>query len=104
MGKEKSKTDRTKTKKEKSLKTSSKDSDESIVSLLKIIHTDIKVMKSDLKDNNVQITSINSKITVIENDNSRTESETKLSFEAIRYDMGKMDSSVTSKVINELDP
>merc|ERR1711954_34015 len=85
-------------------KTSSEDSDESIASLLKIIHANIKVAKSDLKENTVQITSINSKITAIENDNARVESETNLKFEAIRYDMGMMESSVTSKVINELDP
>merc|ERR1711954_389393 len=101
--KEKAKTELTKTKKEKNSKTSSEDSDESIASLLKIIHADIKVMKSDLKENTVQITSMNSKITAIENDNAIVESETNLKFQAIRYDMGMMESSVTSKVMNELD-
>merc|ERR1711954_498691 len=85
-------------------KTSSEDSDESIASLLKIIHADIKGMKSDLKENTVQITSINTKFTAIENNKARIESETNLKFEAIRYDMGQMESSGTSKVINELDP
>merc|ERR1712081_132185 len=64
----------------------------------------VQVMKADLKVNNQQITTINSKITDIEKDNARTESESKLAFQAIRYDMGQIETAVTSKVINELDP
>ena len=61
-------------------------------------------MKSDLKENNSQISASNSKVTAIEKDNARVESENNLKFESIRYDMRLMETSVTAKVINELDP
>merc|ERR1711954_445577 len=102
--KEKTKTERSKPKRDKPLKTNSEDSDESIASMLKKIHADITVMKTDLKDNSSQISSINSKVTAIEQDNLRVESENNLKFESIRYDMRLMETSVTAKVINELDP
>merc|ERR1711954_411995 len=102
--KEKAKIERSNLEKDKATKTPPEEDDESIASLLKIIHTDIKVMKSDLKVNNQQISTINSKITAIKNDNARTEGESKLAFQAIRYYMGRIETAVTSKVINELDP
>merc|ERR1712112_332222 len=61
-------------------------------------------MKSDLKENNSQISAINSKVTAIEKDNARVECKNNLKFESIRYDMRLMETSVTAKVINELDP
>merc|ERR1712082_433415 len=67
-------------------------------------HADITVMKTDLKGNSSQISSINSKVTAIERDNLRVESENNLKFESIRYDMRLMETSVTAKVVNELDP
>merc|ERR1711954_183608 len=88
--KEKAKIEKAKQKKEKAMKTPPEEDDESIAALLKIIHADVKVMKADLKVNNQQITTINSKITDIKKDNARTESESKLAFQAIRYDMGQI--------------
>merc|ERR1711954_253075 len=96
--------DKFKLKREKRAKTPPEESEDSIASLLKVIHADIRDMKADLKESNLQIHTMNCKITTIERVNARTESETKLSFQAIRYDMGRMETSVTSKVINELDP
>ena len=92
------------TQREKTSKTQSEDSDESVASLLKRIHANITIMKSDLKDNSSQISSINTKVTAIEKDNARVEAETNLKFENIRYDMRLMETAVTAKVINELDP
>merc|ERR1711954_165924 len=57
-----------------------------------------------LKDNSSQISSINSKVTAMEKDNARVESENNLKFESIRYDMRLMETAVTAKVINELYP
>merc|ERR1711954_172007 len=102
--KEKNKIERSKPKLEKTTKTQSDDSDESVASLLKRIHADITIMKSDLKDNSSQISSINTKVTAMEKDNARVECETNLKFENIRYDMRLMETAVTAKVINELDP
>merc|ERR1711954_173570 len=102
--KEKTKSDRSKLKRDKPSKNNSEDSDESIASMLKKIHADITVMKTDLKENSSQISSINSKVTAIEKDNARVESENNLKFESIRYDMILMETSVTAKVINQLDP
>merc|ERR1711954_174463 len=102
--KEKTKMERNKPKRDKTSKNQSEDSDESMASLLKRIHADITIMKSDLKENNSQISSINTKVTAIERDNARVESENNLKFESIRYDMRLMETSVTAKVINELDP
>merc|ERR1711954_342936 len=101
---EKSKTDKAKTKREKKSKTPSEDSNNSIASLLKIMHADIKVIKADLKENNLQITTMNAKISAIESENARTTSETNLKIEAIRVDMGNIKTSVTNKVINVIDP
>merc|ERR1711954_606947 len=95
----KSKTDKSKIKRETKSKTPSEELDDSIASLLKIIHADIKVMKEDLKENNQQINSMNSKISANESENARTVSETNLQFQAIRYEMGNIESSVTNKVI-----
>merc|ERR1711954_607541 len=100
--KEKSKIERNKPKREKTSKTPSEDSDESVASLLKKIHADITIMKTDLKENTSQIASINTKVTAIERDNARVEAETNLKFENIRYDMRLMETSVTAKVVNEL--
>merc|ERR1712081_31633 len=102
--KEKNKIERTKPKREKSSKTPSEDSDDQVASLLKKIHADITIMKTDLKENSSQIASINTKVTAIERDNARVEAETNLKFENIRYDMRLMETSVTAKVVNELDP
>merc|ERR1711954_147076 len=102
--KEKTKAERSKPKRDKPLKTNSEDSDESIASMLKKIHADITVMKTDLKVNSSQISSINDKVTAIERDNLRVESENNLKFKSIRYDMRLMEMSVTAKVVNELDP
>merc|ERR1711954_16504 len=102
--KEKTKMERSKPKRDKTSKNNSEDSDESIASMLKKIHADITVMKTDLKENSSQISSINSKVTAIERDNARVESENSLKFESIRYNMRLMETSVTAKVINELDP
>merc|ERR1711954_434043 len=68
--KEKNKNKRSKPKREKTSKTQSEDSDESVASLLKRIHADITIMKSDLKENTSQIASINKKVTAIEKDNA----------------------------------
>merc|ERR1711954_82954 len=102
--KEKNKIERSKPKHEKTSKTQSEDSDESVASLLKKIHADITIMKTDLKENSSQISSINTKVTAIEKDNARVEAESNLKFETIRYDMRLMETSVTAKVVNELDP
>merc|ERR1711954_508303 len=102
--KEKNKIERSKPKCEKTSKTQSEDSDESVALLLKRIHADITIMKTDLKESSSQISSINTKVTAIERDNARVEAETNLKFENIRYDMRLMETSVTAKVVNELDP
>ena len=90
-------------KREKKPKTPSEESDNSIASLLKIIHADIKVMKEDLKENNQQINTMNSKISAIESENARTVSETNLQFQAIRYEMGNIESSVSNEQSHKLD-
>merc|ERR1711954_418758 len=88
----------------KKLKTPPEDSDDSITSLLKVIHADIKVMKGDLKESNQKINDMKSKINKMESKSTRTEQENLRQFQAIKHDMGNLETSVTTKVINFIDP
>merc|ERR1712081_39510 len=100
---DKSKIEKGRNKREKKPKTDS-ESNESLASLIKSMHADVKVMKNDLKETSQQMLNINAKISTIENDNARNTSETNLKIKAIRCDMGNIENSVTNKVIQEFDP
>ena len=95
--------ERLKLKKEKKPKIP-EESDQSIASLLKTISADIKTIKSDLQDNNQKIDSINSKINELEVNTEKAERSNKHQFEVINSNVARLETSVTDKVIETIDP
>merc|ERR1712112_166221 len=78
--------------------------DESITSLLKSISADIKTMKVDLKQSNQKIDSVNDKIKDIEVNAEKAAKTNKLQFEMINGKVARMETSITDKVIEKIDP
>merc|ERR1712112_462379 len=78
--------------------------DESIASLLKRISADIKTMKGDLKVNNQKIDTVNDKIHDIEVNAEKTAKANKLQFEMINGKVARMETNITDRVIEKIDP
>merc|ERR1711954_57202 len=93
-----------KTKRELKSKANQDDDENSVASLLKKISADISTMKSDLKENNHKIDSINDKIQDIENNAEKTAKSNKLQFELINGKVARLETNITDKVIEKLDP
>merc|ERR1711954_501951 len=78
--------------------------DESIASLLKRISKDINTMKGDLKVNNQKIDSVNDKIHDIEVNAEKTAKANKLQFKMINGKVARMETNITDRVIEKIDP
>merc|ERR1711954_528700 len=68
------------------------------------IHSDIKDMKSDMRNNNAKIDDLNMKMGQLESKSKVNEEENLRNFEAVRKDMAQLEETATSKVIMQLDP
>merc|ERR1712081_128714 len=89
-------------KKEK--KPKNEDEDGSISNLLKTINANILAMKSDLKTNSEKIDGINDRICDIEVKADKSEKENQRRFDAINANVERIETNVTDKVINIVDP
>merc|ERR1711954_565529 len=78
--------------------------EESIASLLKRISQDINTMKGDLKQNNQKIDSVNDKITDIEANAEKTAKANKLQFEMMNGKIARIETNITDRVIEKIDP
>merc|ERR1712081_166213 len=93
-----------KIKRDKKPKNKPDDDEDSIASLLKRISADISTMKLDLKENNQKIDSVNDKIKDIEANAEKATKANKLQFEMINGKVARMETSITDKVIEKIDP
>merc|ERR1711954_23137 len=64
----------------------------------------ISTMKGDLKVNNQKIDSVNDKINNIEINAEKTAKANKLQFEMINGKVARMETNITDKVIEKIDP
>merc|ERR1711954_619712 len=96
--------DKLKTKRDLKPKVSQDEEDDSIASLLKRISADIRTMKSDLKVNNQKIDSVNDKIGELESNAEKTAKTNKLQFELINGKVARLETNITDKVIEKIDP
>merc|ERR1711954_545448 len=96
--------EKSKLKRDKKPRIVPEESDDSIASLLKTISADIKSMKTDLKDNNQKIDSINSKIIDLEVNAERAERLNKNQFDVINSNVAHLETTVTDRVIETIDP
>merc|ERR1711954_524654 len=78
--------------------------DSSIESLLKSINANIESMKADLKENNKKIGSVNDKIQDLEVNAEKTAKSNKLQFEMMNGKIARIETNVTDKVIEKIDP
>merc|ERR1711954_66877 len=93
-----------KTKRDQKPKASQEEDDDSIASLLKRISADIGTMKVDLKESNQKIDSVNDKISEIESNAEKTAKANKLQFEMINGKVAHLETNITDKVIEKIDP
>merc|ERR1711954_513827 len=91
-------------KKEKKPKSNQEDEEGSISELLKTINANILSMKTDLKTNSQKIDNINDKIVDLEVNAGKNERENKKRFEEINENVARIETNVTDKVINVIDP
>merc|ERR1711954_619892 len=103
LNREKLKNDKPKGKKDKKVKNAPEE-EESLASMLKKIHADIQTIKTNLKDNTDKVTGVNTKIIEMENNIERSERETNLKFKEIKAEIVQVEASVTTKVIESMDP
>merc|ERR1712081_141150 len=96
--------EKSKLKRDKKPRIIPEESDDSIAALLKTISADIKTMKTDLKDNNQKIDSINSKIIDLEVNVEKAERLNKKQFDVINSNVARLESTVTDRVIETIDP
>merc|ERR1711954_512789 len=68
------------------------------------IHADIRTIKNDVKDNSSKVNIITSKIEELERNNERSEIENKRKFEDLKTGIALVEKSVTSKVIESIEP
>merc|ERR1712081_89977 len=92
------------TKKEKKPKANQEDEEGSISELLKTINANNLPMKTDLKTNSQKIDNINDKIVDLEVNAGKSERENKKRFEEINENVARIETNVTDKVINVIDP
>merc|ERR1711954_568275 len=78
--------------------------EESLASMLKKIHADIQTIKTDLKDNTDKVNGVNSKIEQLEGNFHKSERETNLKFEELKAEIVQVEASVTTKVVESMDP
>merc|ERR1711954_490213 len=93
-----------KTKRDLKPKVSQDEDEDSIASLLKRISADISTMKNDLKVNNQKIDSVNDKIQELESNAEKTAKSNKLQFELINGKVARLETNITDKVIEKIDP
>ena len=91
-------------KKEKRPKINTDEEEGSISDLLKTINANILSMKTDLKSNSEKIDSINDKIVDLEVNAGKNEKENKKRFDAINANVARIETNVTDKVVNIIDP
>merc|ERR1711954_110690 len=80
------------------------DEDESLASMLKKIHADIQTIKTELKDNTDKVNGVNSKIEQLEGNFNKSERETNLKFEELKAEIVQVEASVTTKVVDSMEP
>merc|ERR1711954_478803 len=85
-------------------KPKNEEEDGSISNLLKTINANILAMKSDLKTNSEKIDGINDRICDIEVEADKSEKENQRRFDAISANVERIETNVTDKVINIVDP
>merc|ERR1711954_470466 len=93
-----------KLKRDKKQKTNPDEDEDSIASLLKTISADIKTMKVDLKESNQKIDSVNDKIHDLEVNAEKSAKANKLQFEMINGKVARMETNITDRVIEKIDP
>merc|ERR1711954_126203 len=76
----------------------------SIADLLKKLNGNIEDMKADLKENSGKIDSMNLKMNDLENKNKEADKANKKQFEEIKEKVARIETSVTDKVIELIDP
>merc|ERR1711954_448279 len=91
-------------KKEKKPKGIQDEEEGSISELLKTINANILSMKTDLKSNSQKIDNINDKIVELEVNAGKNEKVNKKRFEEINKNVNRIETNVTEKVINVIDP
>merc|ERR1711954_165547 len=93
-----------KLKRDKKPKSNPDEDDDSIASLLKTISADIKTMKVDLQQSNQKIDSVNDKIHDLEVNAEKADKANKLQFEMINGKVARMETNITDRVIEKIDP
>merc|ERR1712081_113915 len=88
----------------KEKKSKAEEEESSIADLLKKLNGNIEDMKADLKENSGKIDSMNLRMNEIENKNVETEKANKKQFEEIKEKVSRIETTVTDKVIEVIDP
>merc|ERR1711954_207006 len=90
------------TKKDK--KSKAEEEESSLAEILKKLNGNIEDMKADLKVNSEKIDKMNLKMNEIENKNIEKEKDNKKQFDEIKEKVSRMETTVTDKVIEVIDP
>merc|ERR1711954_300514 len=93
-----------KARRERKTKNPREEEGESLASMLKAIHADIRTIKNDVKDNSSKVNVITSKIDELERNNERSEIENKRKFEDLKRGLALVEKSVMSKVTECIEP
>merc|ERR1711954_295874 len=95
---------REKTDARKEKKPKADDEETSIADLLKKLNGNIESMKTELKENSSKIDNINYKINTIESKTAENEKANKKQFDEIKSKVDRIETTVTDKVIEIIDP
>merc|ERR1711954_171844 len=93
-----------KARRERKSKNPPEEDGESLASMLKTIHADIRTIKNDVKENSSKVNVITSKITELERNHERSELENQRKFDELKTDLAQVETSVTAKVIGSMVP
>merc|ERR1711954_21993 len=85
-------------------KTSVEVVEDPIARLIKEMHADIKEIKVDQKSNNKKIDDLNDKVIHLENKSIDTDLKHTKTIEELKGQMSSMETSVTSKLLSEIEP
>merc|ERR1711954_298886 len=78
--------------------------DDPITKMLKKIMADIAEIKMDVKDNNQKIDDLTSKVENIETKSKGNEEATNEKFKLMQNEINKVEESVTTKLLKEIEP
>merc|ERR1711954_506985 len=88
----------------KDKKSKAEEEESSLADILKKLNGNIEDMKADLKVNSEKIDKMNLKMNEIEDKNIEKEKENKKQFDEIKEKVSRMETTVTDKVIEVIDP